>query len=115
MEFQTLNRSIIDQSPLFSIFKVDLDASNCYKRECNFGNLVADSVRYEYLVEQPTGPKVSDVLVLLQGNNFKGVIEKGTELKRSHLTSSLSKNAALVTGKLKGSVIKGALENSVNK
>lgn len=62
-----------------------------------------------------TGGKVPDVLVLLQSNNFKGVIEKGTELKQSHLSSGLSKNAALVTGTLKGSIIRGALEKSVDE
>lgn len=77
--------------------------------------MAADSVRYEYLAEHSTGEAVTDVLVLLQGSAFKGVIEKGTEVKRSDLSASMSKNAPLVHGKLKGSVIKGVLEKSVEK
>lgn len=72
-------------------------------------------MRYDYLVEHTTGTKVPDVLVILQSKNYKGVIEKGTELKRSHLLSEMSKTTALVTAKLKGSVIKDALEKSVEK
>lgn len=72
-------------------------------------------MRYDYLVEHSTGTKVPDVLVLLQSKNFKGLIEKGTKLTQSHLLTGMSKNSALVIGKLKGSEIKSALEKSVEK
>ncbi|XP_063705420.1 protein 5NUC-like [Culicoides brevitarsis] len=108
-----LSSSIDAENGTIGTTAVELDGETCKKAECNFGNLVADSVRYGYLEDHSTG---ENVLVLLQGKNFKGVIEQGTELTEKDLANGFSKQSDLVIIKeLKGKLIRDVLEKSVEK
>uniref|UniRef100_A0A336L6M6 5'-nucleotidase n=1 Tax=Culicoides sonorensis TaxID=179676 RepID=A0A336L6M6_CULSO len=104
-----------ENAEIIGMTAVDLDASPCMKEECNLGNLVADSIRYEYLVEHATNTEVPNVIVLVQGKNLKGMIEKGSNITRENLIGTMSKDGSLVKAKLTGAIIKDVLDKSVAK
>jgi len=93
---------------------VDLDATSCLTTECNLGNLIADSMRYSYFIEEL--PAQSEgLVVLVPGNRIRKSIVKDSNLTDSTIRDILPSTDDLVVKQLTGDVIVKALEMSVQR
>lgn len=87
------------------------------KQECNLGNLVADSIGYEFQLQNGPGarPESKGFIVLLPGKRIGKSIEKGSEITDEVLGGTLPFKDQIVVKSVKGSVLKEILETSVER
>lgn len=96
------------------LLQVDLDASLCMKQECNIGNLLADTMAYEFMIKFGPGTrKTNGFLVLIPGKRITTTIEVDEEITDEVLKDILPYSDQIVVKTVNGSVVRKVLEKSL--
>nr|XP_034834351.1 uncharacterized protein LOC117990957 [Maniola hyperantus] len=114
---QRYKRDVSASTPIGSTV-VFLEGNTCKVEECNFGNLVADSIVYYYALRHQ-GERWTDAPVaIISGNSFAGNIRplvRPFRVSRQDLITTIAESSNLVVVTLSGVVLKQALEHSVSE
>ncbi|EDW01381.1 protein 5NUC [Drosophila grimshawi] len=96
--------------------KVELEGGNvCRLRECNLGNLIADSMVHARVLELPDGDYWTDApIALLQGGGIRSSIEKNSNgsITGSDILTTLPFENSLYITRITGKTLRNALERS---
>ncbi|XP_022118300.2 uncharacterized protein LOC110995442 [Pieris rapae] len=115
---ETLRTNLKSSSEIVGKTAVVLDASSCKKEECNFGNLVTDSVILHYSVNYQADWRWTDAAIaIIHGGALNGKIapaQRPGDITRNDLLSALPATNNLVVVNVTGKIIKEALEHSVS-
>ncbi|CAF4929911.1 unnamed protein product [Pieris macdunnoughi] len=115
---ETLRTSLKSSSEIVGNTAVVLDASTCKKEECNFGNLVTDSVILHYSVNYQADWRWTDApIAIIHGGALNGKIapaQRPGNITRNDLLSALPATNNLVVVHTNGKILKEALEHSVS-
>lgn len=111
-------RDVSASTPIGSTV-VLLDGNTCSTEECNFGNLVADSIVYYYAIRHHQSERWTDAPVaIINGGIFSDNIRplvRPFTVSRRDLLSTIADTSNLVVVTMNGSVLKQVLEQSVEE
>ncbi|XP_045774953.1 uncharacterized protein LOC123873896 [Maniola jurtina] len=114
---QRYKRDVSASTPIGSTV-VFLEGTSCKVEECNFGNLVADSMVYYYAISHQ-GERWTDAPVaIISGNTFAGNIRplvRPFRVSRQDLITTIAESSNLVVVTMSGVVLKQVLEHSVSE
>lgn len=110
-------REVSASTPIGSTV-VLLDGNRCRTEECNYGNLVADSIVYYYAIrhqgERWTDAPVAVISGSFFTDNIRPLVRPFT-VSRQDLLSTIADKSNLVIVTMNGSVLKQVLEKSVEE
>lgn len=91
---------------------------NCRKRECNLGNVIADSMVHAYTVNYKGSGWSDASIALISGGGIRSTIDaktSGGNVTMEELMTVLPFGNDLIVAQYKGSTIKKAFEHSVHR
>lgn len=94
---------------------VVLDGETCGLEECNFGNLVLDSMVFHYASKFEGEYWTDSPIAIINGGALsRRILPRNTSITQGELLSSIPENDVLVTVTLNGTLLKQVLEHSVS-
>lgn len=91
---------------------------NCRKKECNLGNVIADSMVRAYTVKYQGNTWSDTAIALISGGGIRSTIDAKTSkgnITMEELMTVLPFGNDLIVAKYKGSTIKKVFEHSIHR